>query len=105
MKAILLKRKEDAPIHITKKVIADDIVTGMVANYYYIPVLLTSAPGIVFLPVQELVENYLWPIKNNVPQANIENFLRGHNPNLAKSIDHYEDDSFELELNEAEDHK
>src|SRR5687767_13549182 len=105
MKAILLKRKEDAPFNLTNKVIADDIVTGMIANYYYIPVLLTSAPGIVFLPVIDLIENYLWPIKGSVPQANIENFLRGHNPALANNIDHYEDDSFELEINEAKDHK
>lgn len=103
MKTVVLKRKADAPFFITDILIADDIVTGLVANNYYIPVIDMKAPGIVFNTVDLLIEYYLWPVKNNVPQANLESFLRGHNPNLACTIEHYEDDS--ITLDEIKDHK
>jgi hypothetical protein len=93
MKTVVLKRKEDAPFYITDKLIADDIVTGLIGGNYYIPVIDTSAPGIVFHPVDQLIAYYLWPVKNKVPLARLESFLKGHNPNLAFTIQHYEDDS------------
>ncbi len=89
MKTVVLKRKTDAPFFVTDILIADDIVTGLVANNYFIPVVDTKAPGIVFNTVDLLIEYYLWPVKGGVPQANLESFLRGHNPNLAFTIEHY----------------
>jgi hypothetical protein len=90
MKTVALKRKPQAPYYVTDQVIVDDIVTGLIANNYYVPVIDNSKPGLVFITVCLLIENYLWPIKEKIPQANLENFLRGHNPNLAFTIEHYE---------------
>lgn len=97
METVVLKRKEDAPFYITDMLIVDDIVTGLIGGNYYIPLIDTKSPGIVFRPIEQLIQYYLWPVKNNTPQARLESFLKGHNPRLATSIEHYEDDSITID--------
>jgi hypothetical protein len=86
MKTIVLKPKPGAPSYIEEKTISDDIVTGLIGNDYYIPVIHGYKPDIVFNSIQHLIDHYLWP----VPVARLESFLKGHNPSLAATIEHYE---------------
>lgn len=98
MKQFILKRKASAPPYIKDVEIIDDMITGLIANHFYIAIVpKASELGLLFHVVEYLADFYQWPIKNGIPQTRIENFLRGHNSNLAATIEHYEDVSITID--------
>lgn len=94
---IYLRRKEDAPEHITDLVIFDDYFEGGLSGELYIPVFTGADKGLRVIFLAFLIDNYLFPRGDVMPK--IISFLSGYNKQQLSEVEYYQDDTIHIETN------